>query len=178
MPVSLGAAEGETEAHSSALSCPAGSEWSSTRAQAWGRVLIGFLSLPLVSCGPGKGLREQGAWPTAKGPAPLLWKAGAEARPLSLVGELGQQSSGWVCPIPIEDAAVKGRLVECLETVLNKAQEPPKSKKVQHSNAKNAILFETISLIIHYDRCSWGLGPGAGWGAGPGPGGGAWGPSS
>ncbi|KAK2088938.1 AP-2 complex subunit alpha-1 [Saguinus oedipus] len=50
-----------------------------------------------------------------------------------------------------EDAAVKGRLVECLETVLNKAQEPPKSKKVQHSNAKNAILFETISLIIHYD---------------------------
>lgn len=85
---------------------------------------------------------------------------------MSLVGELGQQSSGWVCPIPIEDAAVKGRLVECLETVLNKAQEPPKSKKVQHSNAKNAILFETISLIIHYDRCSWG--PGAGWGRGRG----------
>ncbi|CAO2632759.1 AP-2 complex subunit alpha-1, partial [Lemmus lemmus] len=52
---------------------------------------------------------------------------------------------------PPPDAAVKGRLVECLETVLNKAQEPPKSKKVQHSNAKNAILFETISLIIHYD---------------------------
>lgn len=54
---------------------------------------------------------------------------------------------------------MKGRLVECLETVLNKAQEPPKSKKVQHSNAKNAILFETISLIIHYDRCCgqrWG----------------------
>uniref|UniRef100_A0A8C2S4Z9 AP-2 complex subunit alpha n=1 Tax=Capra hircus TaxID=9925 RepID=A0A8C2S4Z9_CAPHI len=55
------------------------------------------------------------------------------------------------CYPPPEDAAVKGRLVECLETVLNKAQEPPKSKKVQHSNAKNAILFETISLIIHYD---------------------------
>ncbi|KAM9298961.1 AP-2 complex subunit alpha-1 [Gastrophryne carolinensis] len=52
---------------------------------------------------------------------------------------------------PPEDAAVKGRLVECLETILNKAQEPPKSKKVQHSNAKNAILFEAISLIIHYD---------------------------
>lgn len=51
---------------------------------------------------------------------------------------------------------MKGRLVECLETVLNKAQEPPKSKKVQHSNAKNAILFETISLIIHYDRCLLG----------------------
>ncbi|EHB05668.1 AP-2 complex subunit alpha-1 [Heterocephalus glaber] len=55
------------------------------------------------------------------------------------------------CYPPPEDAAVKGRLVESLETVLNKAQEPPKSKKVQHSNAKNAILFETISLIIHYD---------------------------
>lgn len=73
-----------------------------------------------------------------------------------------------------EDAAVKGRLVECLETVLNKAQEPPKSKKVQHSNAKNAILFETISLIIHYDRCP----PGAWGGAGtPGsPGGWVWEP--
>lgn len=69
-----------------------------------------------------------------------------------------------------EDAAVKGRLVECLETVLNKAQEPPKSKKVQHSNAKNAILFETISLIIHYDRCPpevGGLGQeNGGWGPG------------
>ncbi|TFJ96939.1 leucine-rich repeat and IQ domain-containing protein 1 [Platysternon megacephalum] len=43
------------------------------------------------------------------------------------------------------------RLSRCLETILNKAQEPPKSKKVQHSNAKNAILFEAISLIIHYD---------------------------
>ncbi|GAB0202148.1 AP-2 complex subunit alpha-2 [Grus japonensis] len=55
------------------------------------------------------------------------------------------------CYPPPEEAAVKGRLVECLETVLNKAQEPPKSKKVQHSNAKNAILFEAIALIIHYD---------------------------
>lgn len=75
------------------------------------------------------------------------------------------ESSSWDMPsMSPEDAAVKGRLVECLETVLNKAQEPPKSKKVQHSNAKNAILFETISLIIHYDRClpaGWeGWGPG------------------
>ena len=50
-----------------------------------------------------------------------------------------------------EDAGVRGRLTECLETILNKAQEPPKSKKVQHSNAKNAVLFEAISLIIHAD---------------------------
>lgn len=47
---------------------------------------------------------------------------------------------------------MRGRLTECLETILNKAQEPPKSKKVQHSNAKNAVLFEAISLIIHADR--------------------------
>lgn len=52
---------------------------------------------------------------------------------------------------PPDDPGVRGRLNECLETILNKAQEPPKSKKVQHSNAKNAILFEAISLIIHMD---------------------------
>lgn len=124
---------------------------------------------PLVSWGPEKGWREQGAWPAAEGLAPLLRKVGSRAPLLPLEGELGQQSSPGVRPIPTEDAAVKGRLVECLETVLNKAQEPPKSKKVQHSNAKNAILFETISLIIHYDRCP---------GAGPGQEGGAWAPSS
>lgn len=52
----------------------------------------------------------------------------------------------------IEDAGVRVRLNECLETILNKAQEGPKTKKVQHSNAKNAVLFEAISLIIHNDR--------------------------
>uniref|UniRef100_A0A8D0QZ01 AP-2 complex subunit alpha n=1 Tax=Sus scrofa TaxID=9823 RepID=A0A8D0QZ01_PIG len=52
---------------------------------------------------------------------------------------------------PPPDPAVRGRLTECLETILNKAQEPPKSKKVQHSNAKNAALFEAISLVIHHD---------------------------
>ncbi|XP_077995107.1 AP-2 complex subunit alpha-2-like [Glandiceps talaboti] len=55
------------------------------------------------------------------------------------------------CYPPPEDAAVRGRLNECLETILNKAQEPPKSKKVQHSNAKNSVLFEAINLIIHHD---------------------------
>ncbi|XP_012589792.1 PREDICTED: AP-2 complex subunit alpha-2 [Condylura cristata] len=60
-----------------------------------------------------------------------------------------------------EDPAVRGRLTECLETILNKAQEPPKSKKVQHSNAKNAVLFEAISLIVHHDsaRCACRPGP-------------------
>uniref|UniRef100_A0A8C5BS31 AP-2 complex subunit alpha-2 n=1 Tax=Gadus morhua TaxID=8049 RepID=A0A8C5BS31_GADMO len=56
------------------------------------------------------------------------------------------------CYPPPEDGALRGRLTECLETILNKAQEPPKSKKVQHSNAKNAVLFEAIALIIHHDR--------------------------
>uniref|UniRef100_A0A8C9SE62 AP-2 complex subunit alpha n=1 Tax=Scleropages formosus TaxID=113540 RepID=A0A8C9SE62_SCLFO len=55
------------------------------------------------------------------------------------------------CYPPPEDAAIRSRLTECLEAILNKAQEPPKSKKVQHSNAKNAVLFEAISLIIHHD---------------------------
>lgn len=55
------------------------------------------------------------------------------------------------CYPPPEDAALRSRLTECVETILNKAQEPPKSKKVQHSNAKNAVLFEAISLIIHHD---------------------------
>ncbi|KHJ98574.1 adaptin region [Oesophagostomum dentatum] len=52
---------------------------------------------------------------------------------------------------PPEDPSNKARLLECLEGVLNKAQDAPKSKKVQHSNAKNAVLFEAIALIIHMD---------------------------
>ena len=35
--------------------------------------------------------------------------------------------------------------------ILNKASESPKSRKVQHSNAKNAVLFEAINLIFHMD---------------------------
>ncbi|CAJ0563879.1 unnamed protein product, partial [Mesorhabditis spiculigera] len=50
-----------------------------------------------------------------------------------------------------EDPSNKARLLECLEGILNKAQDAPKSKKVQHSNAKNAVLFEAIALIIHMD---------------------------
>ena len=74
-------------------------------------------------------------------------------------GGLRGAANGWLfCP---EDPAVRGRLTECLEAILNKAQEPPKSKKVQHSNAKNAVLFEAISLVIHHDRwaCALSLHP-------------------
>ncbi|VDK33719.1 unnamed protein product [Taenia asiatica] len=52
---------------------------------------------------------------------------------------------------PPEDTTVRCRLTDCLDTILKKVQEPPKSKKVQHPNAKNAVLFEAINLIIHMD---------------------------
>jgi len=52
---------------------------------------------------------------------------------------------------PPDDPSIRSRLNECLDTILNKAQEPLKSKKVQHSNARNAVLFEAINLIIHMD---------------------------
>ncbi|CAI4225386.1 unnamed protein product [Auanema sp. JU1783] len=52
---------------------------------------------------------------------------------------------------PPEDPSYKARLLECLEGILNKAQDAPKSKKVQHSNAKNSVLFEAIALVIHMD---------------------------
>jgi AP-2 complex subunit alpha len=52
---------------------------------------------------------------------------------------------------PPDDPSIKSRLNECLDTILQKVQEAPKSKKLQHSNAKNAVLFEAINLIIHID---------------------------
>lgn len=51
----------------------------------------------------------------------------------------------------LEDPGNRSRLLECLEGILNRAQDAPKSKKVQHANAKNAVLFEAIALIIHHD---------------------------
>ncbi|XP_075245554.1 AP-2 complex subunit alpha-2-like isoform X2 [Convolutriloba macropyga] len=54
-------------------------------------------------------------------------------------------------PTP-EDPAILQRLTTCLENILNRTNEAPKSKKVQHSNAKNAVLFEAINLIIHMEN--------------------------
>jgi AP-2 complex subunit alpha len=54
-------------------------------------------------------------------------------------------------PLPTDDVTTKSRLIESLEAILNRSQEPPKQKKIQHSNAKNAVLFEAINLIIHID---------------------------
>ncbi|EGT58211.1 hypothetical protein CAEBREN_06541 [Caenorhabditis brenneri] len=52
---------------------------------------------------------------------------------------------------PPDDSSNKARLVECLEAILNEAQDAPKSEKVQHSYAKNAVFFEAIALVIHMD---------------------------
>lgn len=127
----------------------------SYESQVWSGVLCQPSPTSLASWDPGKGLRAQTPWPAAVGTTIFLGRMGAWLAPTR-----GRCSAWGVPSISSEDAAVKGRLVECLETVLNKAQEPPKSKKVQHSNAKNAILFETISLIIHYDRWQPGAGKG------------------
>ena len=32
------------------------------------------------------------------------------------------------------------------------SQEPNKSKKIQHANSKNSVLFEAINLIVHIER--------------------------
>ncbi len=50
----------------------------------------------------------------------------------------------------IDDAVVRARLSEALEVILNRAQEPAKSKKIQYSNSKNSVLFEGINLILHF----------------------------
>ena len=50
----------------------------------------------------------------------------------------------------VDDAVVRARLSEALEAILNRAQEPSKSKKIQYSNSKNSVLFEGINLILHF----------------------------
>ena len=50
-----------------------------------------------------------------------------------------------------DDPAVRARLSEALETVLNKSQEPNKSKKDQCSNAKHTMLFDLIHTV--YTLC-------------------------
>ncbi|XP_064399538.1 AP-2 complex subunit alpha-2-like [Halichondria panicea] len=48
------------------------------------------------------------------------------------------------------DPVVRARLCEALDSIVNKAQEPNKSKKVQYTNAKHCVLFEAINLILHF----------------------------
>ncbi|KAI3378849.1 hypothetical protein SNEBB_007915 [Seison nebaliae] len=56
------------------------------------------------------------------------------------------------CYQPSEDAGIRSRLNECLDTLLKRVVDNPRTKKTQHSNAKNAVLFEAILLIIHLDN--------------------------
>ncbi|XP_064478736.1 AP-2 complex subunit alpha-like [Ornithodoros turicata] len=52
---------------------------------------------------------------------------------------------------PPEETSLRVRLEECIEVIMSRAQEPPRSKKLQHSNARNAVLFEAIQLVLHLD---------------------------
>ncbi len=52
--------------------------------------------------------------------------------------------------LPSADPVVRARLCEALDSIVNKAQEPNKSKKVQYTNAKHCVLFEAINLILHF----------------------------
>lgn len=56
----------------------------------------------------------------------------------------------WCSHYHTDDAVVRARLSEALEAILNRAQEPSKSKKIQYSNSKNSVLFEGINLILHF----------------------------
>lgn len=56
----------------------------------------------------------------------------------------------WLYFFYLDDAVVRARLSEALEAILNRAQEPSKSKKIQYSNSKNSVLFEGINLILHF----------------------------
>ncbi|PRD23323.1 UNVERIFIED_CONTAM: AP-2 complex subunit alpha-2 [Trichonephila clavipes] len=57
-------------------------------------------------------------------------------------------------PPPVEHLVVKAYLTESIEIIFNKALEPPKTKKIEHRNCKNAVLFEAISYIYHVNADS------------------------
>ncbi|KAF4083583.1 hypothetical protein AMELA_G00143350 [Ameiurus melas] len=50
-----------------------------------------------------------------------------------------------------EDAAIRGRLTEVPGDHPEQSAGASQIQEVQHSNAKNAVLFEAIALIIHHD---------------------------
>ncbi|GIY18849.1 hypothetical protein CDAR_251531 [Caerostris darwini] len=52
-------------------------------------------------------------------------------------------------PFPIEPSAAKNFLIESIELIFNRAQEPPKTKKIEHRNCRNAVMFEAINYIYH-----------------------------
>nr|XP_042897115.1 AP-2 complex subunit alpha-2-like [Parasteatoda tepidariorum] len=50
--------------------------------------------------------------------------------------------------VPSESVA-RSRLLDCIELIFDKCQEPPSCKSLEHKNAKKAIIFETVLLIHH-----------------------------
>lgn len=51
--------------------------------------------------------------------------------------------------LSLEDATIRMTIHNVLEAILNNSQDTPKN--VQHNNAQNAVLFESINLAIHLD---------------------------
>ncbi|KAK2089400.1 hypothetical protein P7K49_032066 [Saguinus oedipus] len=62
--------------------------------------------------------------------------------------DLGQTCLALFVEVFCKDPAVRGHLMECLETILNKTQKPPKSKKVHHSNIKNGNAG-SVQFVLH-----------------------------
>ncbi|XP_055936643.1 AP-2 complex subunit alpha-2-like [Argiope bruennichi] len=52
-------------------------------------------------------------------------------------------------PFPAEPSSTKNYLIESIELIFNKVQEPPKTKKIEHRNCRNAVMFEAINYIYH-----------------------------
>ncbi|GBM58752.1 AP-2 complex subunit alpha-2 [Araneus ventricosus] len=52
-------------------------------------------------------------------------------------------------PFPVEPSSTKSYLMETIELIFNKAHEPPKTKKIEHRNCRNAVMFEAINYIYH-----------------------------
>ncbi|GFT93302.1 hypothetical protein NPIL_590441 [Nephila pilipes] len=51
-------------------------------------------------------------------------------------------------PPPPEHLSIKAYLTESIELIFSRAQEPPKTKKIEYRNCKNAVFFEAISYIF------------------------------
>ncbi|GBL99366.1 AP-2 complex subunit alpha-2 [Araneus ventricosus] len=52
-------------------------------------------------------------------------------------------------PFPVEPSSTKNYLIESIEFIFNKVHEPPKTKKIEHRNCRNAVMFEAINYIYH-----------------------------
>jgi hypothetical protein len=54
-------------------------------------------------------------------------------------------------PAP-RDKAVYARLVEAVRLILMRPSQPPSARgRAQHANAVNAMFFDAVHLLVHYD---------------------------